>query len=151
MRCLSMIVLAICLVGGNAMATEKGEFGTADEARAMLARAVEALKADKAKALAMFNAKDGSFRDRDLYVACAGPEGKMTSHPDATLIGKDRRQMNDASGKAFGAEIESVAKEGEVAEVSYVYPRPGADKTPVAKVGFVTRTGDQVCVVGYYK
>ncbi len=59
--------------------------------------------------------------------------------------------MKDASGKPFGAEIEAVAKEGEVAEVTYVYPRPGADKTPVAKIGFVTRIGDQVCVVGYYK
>ncbi len=73
MRCLLIMSIAIGLVGGNAIAAEKGQFGTANEAKAMLARAVEALKADKAKALMMFNAREGTFRDRDLYVACAGP------------------------------------------------------------------------------
>jgi hypothetical protein len=32
-----------------------------------------------------------------------------------------------------------------------VYPKPGADKTPVAKASFVTRVGDLGCGVGYYK
>jgi hypothetical protein len=32
-----------------------------------------------------------------------------------------------------------------------VWPRPGPDKTPVAKVSFVTKAGDLGCGVGYYK
>jgi hypothetical protein len=32
-----------------------------------------------------------------------------------------------------------------------VWPRPGLDKTPVAKVSFVTKVGDLGCGVGYYK
>ena len=44
-----------------------------------------------------------------------------------------------------------VAAEGKVEEVSYMWPRPGADATPVQKVSFVTKAGDQVCGVGYYK
>jgi len=32
-----------------------------------------------------------------------------------------------------------------------MFPRPGADKTPVQKVAYVTKVGDQVCLVGYYK
>jgi hypothetical protein len=32
-----------------------------------------------------------------------------------------------------------------------VWPRPGPDKTPVAKVSFVTKVGDLGCGVGYYK
>jgi hypothetical protein len=32
-----------------------------------------------------------------------------------------------------------------------VWPRPGPDKTPVAKVSFVTKVGDVGCGVGYYK
>jgi hypothetical protein len=47
--------------------------GTAEEARAMLLKAVAAVKADKAKALDMFNKGDGGFLDRDLYVFCAMP------------------------------------------------------------------------------
>jgi hypothetical protein len=32
-----------------------------------------------------------------------------------------------------------------------MFPRPGADKTPVQKVSFVTKTGDLGCGVGHYK
>ena len=32
-----------------------------------------------------------------------------------------------------------------------MFPRPGTDKTPVPKVSFVTKVGDLVCGVGYYK
>jgi hypothetical protein len=32
-----------------------------------------------------------------------------------------------------------------------MFPRPGADKTPVPKVFFVTKVGDLGCDVGYYK
>ena len=46
-------------------------YGTAEEARALLEKAVVALKADKAKALALFNSGEDGFRDRDLYVFCA--------------------------------------------------------------------------------
>jgi len=35
-------------------------------------------------------------------------------------------------------------------EVAYMWPRPGSTE-PVQKVTFVTKVGDQVCAVGYYK
>jgi hypothetical protein len=47
------------------------QFGTAEEAKAMLNKAVAAVKEDKTKALDMFNKGDGGFKDRDLYVFCA--------------------------------------------------------------------------------
>ena len=130
---------------------QKAEFGTAEEAKAMLEKTVAAIKADKSKALAMINKGEGGFKDRDLYPACSGLDGKVTAHPDKTRIGMDRNSMKDETGKAYGAEIMKVASEGKIAEVSYKFPRPGADKTPVQKVAYVTRVGDQVCLVGYYK
>ena len=51
-------------VAGTAFAQQ--QFGTAEEARAMLTKAVAAVKADKAKALDMFNKGEGGFLDRDL-------------------------------------------------------------------------------------
>jgi hypothetical protein len=42
-----------------------------------------------------------------------------------------------------------IATEGKINEVSFMWPGPGADTTPVQKV-FVTQAGDQVCGVGYY-
>jgi hypothetical protein len=44
--------------------------GTAAEAKAMLEKAVAALKANEADALAKFPKMDGGFRDRDLYLFC---------------------------------------------------------------------------------
>ena len=43
-----------------------------------------------------------------------------------------------------------VAKEGTVTPVSYMWPRPNTTE-PVPKVSLVTKIGDQVCAVGYYK
>jgi len=58
------------------------DFGTAEEAKAMLERAVAAVKEDKAKALDMFNNGEGGFKDRDLYVFCANAsDGIITAQP----------------------------------------------------------------------
>jgi hypothetical protein len=131
--------------------------GTADEAKAMLMKAVAAVKADKAKALEMFNKGEGGFLDRDLYVFCASvSDGKEVANGNNNaeqLVGKDVRTFKDSTGKPFGAELYAASQkpEGELTEVSYVFPMPGADKTPVAKVSLVTRVGDLGCGVGYYK
>lgn len=125
-----------------------GEFGTADEAKAMLTKAAAAVKADKATALAQFAKGEGGFKDRDLYPFCGGPDGLFTAHP--ALTGKSLKDLKDKTGKALGEEIYATAKEGEVKEVSYMWPRPG-QTDPVQKVSYVTKVGDQTCAVGYYK
>jgi hypothetical protein len=80
--------------------------GTADEAKAMLMKAVAAVKADKAKALDMFTKGEGGFLDRDLYVFCSTvSDGKIValSNPNAKQnIGVDTRTLKDSTGKAFG-------------------------------------------------
>ena len=152
-----MIAAASAAVVSISSAAFAQASGTADEAKAMLVKAVAAVKADKAKALDMFNKGEGGFLDRDLYVFCSNvSDGKNVAigNPNAKqLLGKDARTLKDAAGKAFGEELYAAMQkpEGEITEVSYVFPRPGADKTPVAKVSLVTRAGDIGCGVGYYK
>lgn len=125
------------------------EYGTAEEARAMLERAVVALEKDKAKALEMFNEENGAFRDRDLYVFCANEsDGIETAHP--THKGLKLSEMKDADGFAFGEEIKRTAEAGKISEVAYMWPRPGSD-APVQKITYVTKVTDQICGVGYYK
>ena len=145
---LSVVLVVAALAFSTPVHAQKSEYGTAAEAKAMLERTVAAIKADKAKALAMIN--KGDFKDRDLYPSCSGIDGKVTAHPDQTRIGLDRNTMKDAAGKPYGAELMK-ATEGKMIEVSYVFPRPGADKTPEPKVAYVTRVRDQICLVGYYK
>jgi signal transduction histidine kinase len=139
---------AVTSVAFSALAIAQGQFGTAAEAKAMLEKAVAAVKADKAKALDMMEKGDGGFKDRDLYAFCANASDD-TAHP--ALKGQDIKTLKDKNGKALGEEMMKVATEGKVDEVSYMWPRPGADTTRVQKVSFVTKAGDQVCGVGYYK
>ena len=125
-----------------------GEFGTSAEAKAMLDKAVTAVKANKADALGKFVKGDGGFKDRDLYPFCGGPDGNFTAHP--TLLGKSMRELKDKAGTPLGEQIYKAASEGKVSEVSYMWPRPGTTEA-VQKVSYVTKIGDQVCAVGYYK
>ena len=143
-------VVAALTASGLAFA-QKAEFGTAAEAKAMLEKAVAAVKADKAKALDMFNKGEGGFKDRDLYPFCANAGDGVINAGSAATVGKKVQDLKDKSGKAFGEEMMKVAVEGKITEVSYMFPRPGAEATPVEKVSFVTKVGDQLCGVGYYK
>ena len=131
-------------VESNAMA-----HGTPEEAKAMLDRAIAAVKQDKAKALDMFNKGEGGFKDRDLYVFCANAsDGILTAHP--TMRGKPLRDVLGKKGHPLGQEIMQKATEGTINEVTYWWPRPGSDK-PLEKTTFYTKVGDQICSVGYYK
>ena len=119
----------------------------------MLDKAVAAVKADQAVALAMFNKGEGGFRDRDLYPFCFRiSDGKGLAGPVAVASGVDARTLKDPTGN-FGLELYAAAQkpEGQVTEVSYMFPKPGTTAPAVPKVSYVTRAGDLGCGVGYYK
>jgi cytochrome c len=126
--------------------------GTAAEARAMLDKAVAALKANEADALAKFPKTDGGFRDRDLYVYCFNTtNGTFTAHVNPALMGTDVRALKDPKdGAPLGQKIFDSAKEGSFATVAYNFPKPGGTEA-VPKEAYVTKVGNQGCGVGYYK
>jgi hypothetical protein len=142
-RPISITLAAALLVLGIAASGRAAEYGTAEEAKAMLDRAVAAVKEDKARALAMFNKGEGGFKDRDLYVSCANAsDGIITAHPT--------RKGGQLKDFPLGEEVMRTASEGKVSEVTYWWPRPGSIK-PLQKHTFYTKVGDQICGVGYYK
>ncbi len=150
LRKLAFVVgYAAVLVLFTATSVPAAQFGTAEEAKAMLDRAVAAVKKDKAKALDMFNKGEGGFKDRDLYVFCANAsDGTLTAHP--ALKGEHLQDIKGKKGFPLGQEIMRTATEGKINEVSYWWPRPGLDE-PLEKHTFFTKVGDQNCGVGYYK
>ena len=156
-RCQNLGAPASGAVTLASAALARAQYGTADEAKVMLTRAVAAVKADKGKALDMFNKGEGGFRDRDLYPFCFNiSDGKSVAvgNPNAKqLLGQDQRTLKDVTGKAVGLEQFATAQkpEGQLTETSYLLPKPGTDTTPVPKVSFTTKVGDLVCGVGYYK
>ena len=80
---LKLSTIAFLLLG-TAKASQASEYGTAEEAKAMLNRVVTALKEDKKKALEDFNSGNGRFKDRDLYVLCANAsDGIITASPSS--------------------------------------------------------------------
>jgi len=132
---------AAALTLAASAAYSQAQFGTESEAKAMLDKAVANLNARGAPA---------AMTDRDLYLFCANAgDGSFTVHP--TLMGTNMKDVTDKNGKRLGSEIFTTAKEGQVGTISYYWPRPGADTTPVEKVSFFTKVSDQVCGVGYYK
>jgi Single Cache domain 2 len=150
------VSIAVSPLSLAAFAQQTG--GTADEAKAMLIKAVAAVNADKTKALDMFNKGEGGFRDRDLYVFCANAgDGTIVAIGSPNLkqaLGIDIRTAQNSTGRPFGMEIYAAMQkpEGQITEVSYMMPKPGADNTPVAKVSLIARAGyDLGCGVGYYK
>jgi hypothetical protein len=128
------------------------QFATAEEARAMLDRAVVALKSDESAALREFsNANNKQFHDRDLYVSCFNTsDGKFTAFPGPGMIGIDVRTFklgDDPIGqRAFDA-IRGIPEES-VATMDYKFPKSGK---PALKQSLETRIGNQGCGVAYYK
>ena len=123
--------------------TQAAQYGTAEEAKAMLGRAIAAVKQDEANALDHFNKGDDGFKDRDLYVFCANAsDGIVTAHPT--------RKGAQLKNFPLGQQVMRTAAAGKVSEVTYQWPRPGSAK-PLEKHTFYTKVGDQICGVGYYK
>lgn len=139
----------LVLVIAPSVPTAQAQFGSERDAKAMLDKAVVALKQNKEKALEMFNKGEGGFRDRDLYVFCANAsDGVITAHPD--LKGEHLQDIVGKKGFPVGKEIMLNATEGQVKEVTYFWPRPGTEK-PLEKRSFYTKVVGQNCGVGFYK
>jgi signal transduction histidine kinase len=129
---------------------QDAEYGTSEEARAMLELAVTAVEENNDAALQAFNQGDKRFSDRDLYVFCGNEQGEFTAHPNQSLVGTSMRQLQDKAGEPLGERLYNAAVEGEYNEVEYMWPRPGEEE-PTQKSSFVTKVDDQVCAVGYYQ
>jgi hypothetical protein len=123
---IAAVSAAVLMFSSTAFAQQAS--GTAAEAKAMLMKAVAAVKADKSKALDMFNKGEGGFLDRDLYVFCMTvSDGKIVAlgNPNAKqLLGTDARSLKDPTGKVYGPELYAATQkpEGEISEVSYMFP-----------------------------
>jgi hypothetical protein len=157
MICRLMIaaVAAAFLTLSPTVFAQQGPLGTPQEARTMLEKAVAAVKADQAVALAAFNKGEGGFADRDLNTFCFRiGDGTIVASPRAVPAGTDVRTLKDPTGKNFGEQLYAAAQkpESQITEVGpYMFPKPGTTAPVVPKVSFVARVGDLGCGVGYYK
>ena len=144
---LPLVALVGALSFSSAASAEQS--GTADDAKALLAKAAIAVKADKAGALARFDNPNGGYKDRDLYVFCFDRRSGVLLSGQPSTKGKDVRTLIDPTGKRFGQEMFANVKDDDVIIVDYLFPKPNST-LPVAKESFVEGLGDVACGVGYY-
>ena len=126
-----------------------------EEAKAMLQKAVAAVKADQTLALIMFVKGEGGFLDGDLYPFCFRiADGKSLATPKAVKAGTDIKSLKDSDDNNYGLELYAAGQkpEGEITEIkNYKFPKPGTTEPVFSKISFVTKVGELACGVGYYK
>ena len=104
---ITALMLSVAPVSGQ-------QLGTVEQARAMLDRAISALKSNEAAALSEFNDPNNKqFHERDLYVFCYDvSDGKITAYESPALLNIDVRTLalkDDPIGKRAYEAVQSRA------------------------------------------
>jgi hypothetical protein len=148
------MLLLVSTSFGQSIVVQADAMRTPEKANAMLAKVVAAVKADKAKALDMFNKGEGGFRDGNLYVFCVNVgDGKFvaTGNPNTKqLLGVEERTLKDIDGTPLNLQAATEKPDGEITTIDFEWPKPGPDTKQVPKENYITKVGDLICGVGYY-
>ena len=144
---LSSLLFAATLL--SAPAAHAAGQATPDEAKAMAIKAADYLKsAGPDKAFATFDAKEGPWHDRDLYVYVLDNAGIMVAHgANPGLIGKSLMEFKDLDGKPITQDALAVKDAG---WINFKWQNP-LTKAVEPKTAYVVRTGDYAVVVGAYR
>lgn len=145
-----MIAMAFCL--GLAVPAFAVEFGTRDEAVAMVKRVQERFKSEGAAAtFKAITDKDQAFNDRDLYPFVYDLSGTNLAHgANPALVGKNLIDLKDQDGKFLIRALIEVAKDPGSGWVDYKWPNPQTKKIE-DKASYVERMGDYLVGVGVYR
>jgi hypothetical protein len=121
---------------------------TPDEAKAMAIKAAGYLKSvGPDKAFAEFNAKDGPWRDRDLYVIVATADHVVVADGgNANLIGHSTANLKDVDGKPISQMVEQIKDAG---WVNYKWQNPST-KVVEPKAVYWVRVNAYTVGVGAY-
>jgi signal transduction histidine kinase len=99
------------------------------------------------KAFSEFDAKDGPWHDRDLYVTVRDGAGVMVAHgTNPGLIGKPTLELRDVDGKPFNHEMNDIKDTG---WVNFKWQNP-LTKAVEPKTMYIVRVGEYTVGVGAY-
>lgn len=147
---LLMLIASLSCLGSPAIAAE---FGTKDEAVAMVKRVQAKFKADGAEATfkAVTDKSVAAFHDRDLYAFIYDFSGVNFAHgARPALIGKNLNALKDQDGKFLIREFIEVARTKGSGWVDYKWPNPITNKIE-DKSSYVEKMGDYWVGVGVYR
>jgi len=151
MRVTLLITLALA-AGINATTATDEKFGTAEEAEALVAKAVAHVKSAGAeKAYQDFTGKVPQFIHRDLYVVVYDLEGRVLAHGQhATLVGQNLLELRDPDGKPWIKERVKMARSKDKFWQDYKFRDPITKRT-LSKSTYCERLDSTVVCAGIYK
>jgi cytochrome c len=122
-----------------------------EQAGAMLERAVAAMQADPAKAIAAFDDLNGTYIEDDLYVFVVGlNDGKFRAHgASPRLIGTDGYALIDPDGRPIIRLMVDALKDSDRGELDYAWRNPVTRKVENKHTLF-RKVSDFLVGVGYY-
>ncbi|HUD85571.1 MAG TPA: cache domain-containing protein [Xanthobacteraceae bacterium] len=135
-----------------AYSASAAEYGTKDEAVAMVKRVQAMFAKDGADATfkAVSDKSVAEFHDRDLYPFVYDMSGTCVAHgARPALIGKNLMDLKDQDGKYLIRELVDIANGPGSGWVNYKWPNPLTNKIE-DKSSYVEKMGDYFVGVGVY-
>lgn len=125
---------------------------TPKEAEAMVKKGVAFIKTNgKDKGYAEITAKQGQFKDRDLYLVVYGFDGKVWAHgANEKMVGKVLIDLKDVDGKEFVKERVELGKAKASFWQDYKFTNPVSKKVE-PKTMYCERLEESVVCGGIYK
>ena len=147
----ALVGMMVCAFVAS-FAVNAWSIGSADEAKAMVDKAIAYVKANgKDKAFAEVDNQKGKFVKEDLYVWISDMSGLILAHgANEKLIGKDVSPLKDSDGKFFIKEIIEGAKTKGSGWVDYHWVNP-VTKEIEKKSTYFKKDGDMIYACGIYK
>jgi signal transduction histidine kinase len=145
-----LTLAATILMGCLAMPALAADRGTAEEAQAMVARAIALYDQEGEAAFAAMTMPSTDFVDRDLYIFVIGPDNRVVAH-GASLerIGLDVTTLIDDTGNPYGvALVEEATAEGVWVDYRREDPLTGVIES---KSSWIVRHDEYVFGCGIYK
>ena len=143
-------ILASLILAAPLMAVAQDR-ATKDQAVAMVAKGVAALKAKGDAAFVEMTAPSKTFADRDLYLVVYDMNGKCLAHgQNAKQVGKDLLNLKDPDGKEFvKVRVQLAQAQGKFWQV-YKFTDP-LTKTVQPKQMYCEKAGNVLVCGGVYK
>lgn len=141
----------LLMIGFSGFSVQAAEHGSANEAKAMVQKAIDAMKKHGIEAtITDINKRDGQYQDRDLYVVVYDMNGKNLAHLNPKMVGKEMMDLTDVDGKFFIRErIELVKAKGKAWQ-DYKFVNP-TTKQIEPKSMYVEKFENVIVGCGIYK
>jgi len=149
MKTTSLIFAALLAAAGSVQAAD--EYASPEEAQALVAKAVAAIKADRAGTFAEITAKNPKWIDRDLYPLVYDTTGKVVAHgQNPKMVGKDLIDFKDPDGKLYVRERVELAKSKGKFWQEYKFTDPLTKKV-LPKRAWCERLAEDIVCAGVYQ